>query len=224
MKETPNIARIAALIGDPSRANMVSALMAGKALTARELATEAGILAQTATSHLQQLEAGGIVTRLRSGRHHYFSIASAEAAYLLESLEVSAAQIDQLRNRTGPRDAQMREARVCYDHFAGRHAVALFRHLGQRGDVAQTDNGFQVTPQGQAFLLSRGIEISERNLHCRACMDWSERQYHLAGKAGSAVLEFILAQGWAKRVTQSRSLVVTDQSMAKFYAHFGITP
>jgi hypothetical protein len=49
MKHGPDIAQIAALIGDPARANILTALMAGQALTATELANEAGITAQTAS-------------------------------------------------------------------------------------------------------------------------------------------------------------------------------
>jgi hypothetical protein len=50
MKEGPDISIIAALIGNPASANMLMALMAGPALTATELAQEAGLMLSTAIS------------------------------------------------------------------------------------------------------------------------------------------------------------------------------
>ncbi|MGC1486569.1 MAG: winged helix-turn-helix domain-containing protein, partial [Albidovulum sp.] len=57
MTEGPDIAHVAALIGDPGRANILVALMRGQALTASELAGEAGVGLPTASVHLARLEA-----------------------------------------------------------------------------------------------------------------------------------------------------------------------
>ncbi|MGR3586478.1 MAG: ArsR/SmtB family transcription factor, partial [Pseudooceanicola nanhaiensis] len=104
MKEGPDISRVAALIGDPARANILTALMSGKALTAAELAEEAGVTPQTASSHIARLAAGGLVTTRRQGRHKYVALASDEVGTVLESLIGLAARSGHLRTRTGPRD------------------------------------------------------------------------------------------------------------------------
>ena len=72
----PIIAEIAALVGDPARATMVSALLDGRALTASELAFAARITPQTASTHLAKLTEAGVLSVVRSGRHRYFRLAS----------------------------------------------------------------------------------------------------------------------------------------------------
>ncbi|MEL6219421.1 MAG: winged helix-turn-helix domain-containing protein, partial [Pseudomonadota bacterium] len=133
MKEGPDIARIAALIGDPARANMLTALMSGKALTVSELAEEAGVTIQTASSHLSKLDEGGLLRPRKQGRHKYFQLADAEVAHVLEALMGLATRQGAKRVRTGPRDAQMQQARVCYNHLAGRMGVQMYRSLLARG-------------------------------------------------------------------------------------------
>ncbi|MFO1165925.1 MAG: winged helix-turn-helix domain-containing protein [Paracoccus sp. (in: a-proteobacteria)] len=133
MKDGPDIARVAALIGDPARANMLTALMGGRALTASELAQEAGVTAQTASSHLARLAEGGLIRQRKQGRHRYHQLASAEVAALLESLMGLAAGAGHLRRRPGPRDPAMRRARVCYDHLAGEMGTTMFESMLARG-------------------------------------------------------------------------------------------
>ena len=131
MKEGPDISRIAALIGDPARANMLTALMSGKALTATELSQEAGITRQTASTHLAKLDEGGLLMPRKQGRHKYFSLASDDVAHVLEVLMGLAAESGHLRTRTGPRDEELRKARVCYNHLAGHMGILMydgFRH------------------------------------------------------------------------------------------------
>jgi len=129
MDGTPNIAKIGALLGDNTRARMLSTLMHGKALTASELAREAGVTAQTATSHLAKMEAGGLLLLRKQGRHKYFALANDDVAALLETLMGLSAGIEPLRTTTGPRDAAMRNARVCYNHLAGNKGIQLHDSL-----------------------------------------------------------------------------------------------
>ncbi|MEO1607673.1 MAG: winged helix-turn-helix domain-containing protein, partial [Pseudomonadota bacterium] len=133
MREGPDIAHIAALIGDPARANMLTALMSGKALTATELAREAGVTPQTASTHLTKLEQGGLLTLQRQGRHRYFSLATDDVAHVLEALMGIAAGAGYLRSRTGPKDQALRKARVCYNHLAGEMGTDLYDGLFERG-------------------------------------------------------------------------------------------
>jgi len=132
MDGTPNIARIGVLVGDNTRASILSALMHGKALTASELAHEAGVTAQTASLHLAKLEAGGLLSRRKQGRHRYFTLASAEVAKLLESMMGFVAANSPLRTITGPRDAALRDTRVCYNHLAGHARARIFYRLWHR--------------------------------------------------------------------------------------------
>src|ERR1700749_3190422 len=129
MKDGPDIAMIAALVGDPGRANMLTALMAGQALTAGELAPKAGVTAQTASSHLAKLEAGGLLVSRKQGRHNYYALSGPDVAALIEALMGLAARTGHPRVRTGPREPGLRQARVCYDHLAGDFGVALLDSL-----------------------------------------------------------------------------------------------
>ena len=150
MKEGPDIAQIGALIGDPARANMLTALMGGQALTATELAGAAGITLSTASSHLAKLEAGGLVGQRKQGRHRYFTLADDEVGLLLEGLMGFAAHRGYLRARPGPKDPALRKARVCYNHLAGDFGVRMLDRLVADGHVAvdgaRDDHGLHSTP------------------------------------------------------------------------------
>ncbi|MCY4333063.1 MAG: winged helix-turn-helix domain-containing protein [Litoreibacter sp.] len=224
MKDGPDIARIAALIGDPGRANMLAAMMSGKALTARELAGEAGVSSQTASGHLQNLESGGLITRERQGRHHYFRLADADVAGLLETLMGLAAKKGQLRTRTGPRDAELRHARVCYNHLAGDMGVALFDTLLAQGVLKAEGDELHLTELGEAQMRALGISIDQKSRApmCRECLDWSERRSHLAGRLGRGILDHIYAQGWASRVPDTRIVRFSKTGEASFKAAFGL--
>src|SRR5215467_2133966 len=179
MKAGPSIAPIAALAGDPARANMLAALMSGKALTASELANEAGVTAQTASSHLAKLEDGGLIGAVKQGRHRYFRLADPDVADMLEKMMGVAARAGHLRTRPGPSDPAIRKARVCYDHLAGEMGVALFDSLVQRRLVA---GGERLTRRGREFAGSFGLELDdlsrERRTLCRTFLDWSMRRNH----------------------------------------------
>ncbi|TYC52313.1 winged helix-turn-helix transcriptional regulator [Rhodobacterales bacterium] len=210
MKDGPDIARIGSLIGDPARANMLSALMSGKALTATELAKEAGITGQTASSHLKKLMEGGLLTQAQQGRHRYFTLAGAEVGATLEAVMGLAARKGHLRSRTGPKDPEMRAARICYDHLAGDMAVRIFDSLQKRGflTVSKDPGGLALSADGAEFVTGIGIDLEAltkaRRPLCRACLDWSERRNHLAGGLGAALFERFRQNGWLSRETDSR--------------------
>ncbi|MCI3131736.1 ArsR/SmtB family transcription factor [Phenylobacterium aquaticum] len=225
MKLGADIARTAALLGDPARANMLAALMGGVALTAGELAQEGGITAQTASVHLARLVDGGLVTVRRQGRHAYFALSGPEVAELLEDLMSLAARTDQPRPRPGPRDPGLRRARVCYDHLAGELGVALLDSLTGRGLIQDHDGALVLTPDGAAAMRAFGVEpvTTGRRPLCRACLDWSERRSHLAGSLGAGVLNRIYALGWARRVEGSRVVAFSAPGLAAFERAFPIT-
>jgi len=208
MKLGPDITIVASLVGDPARANMLQALMSGQALTATELAQEAGVTPQTASSHLAKLEAGGLIAPQKQGRHRYFRLKDSEVAAALESLAGLADHAGHRRVRTGPKDPQMRQARVCYDHLAGDFGVRLFDHMTQRKMLEFADAELTLTSRGKHFAqtsASTSMRSAARGARCgKACLDWSVRRNHLAGSLGAAILERIFVLKWARRERASR--------------------
>jgi len=225
MKEGPDIARIGALIGEPARANMLTALMSGKALTATELAGEAGVTLQTASTHLSKLENGGLLRPRKQGRHKYFSLASDDVAQVLEALMGLAARSGHLRSRTGPKDPALRKARVCYNHLAGDMGIQLFDSLVQRRYLSMGD-ALDLSDEGRAFVGDLGIDLGELALRkaplCRECLDWSERRSHLAGSLGRALLSCFEDKGWARRQPGTRVVRFSPQGVAAFAEAFPV--
>lgn len=225
MREGPDIASLAALLGDPARAAMLTALMGGQALTAGELAAEAGIAPQTASAHLTKLADAGLVRREVQGRHRYARLAGPEVAEALEGLMGLAARTGRLRTRPGPRDQAMRRARVCYDHLAGSLGVRLHDALVEGGALVAAPEGLALTPEGHAWLVFQGVDVgtlkARRRPLCRSCLDWSERRHHLAGSVGAALLDLVLARGWATREPHSRAVLFKAPGLASFEALLG---
>jgi DNA-binding transcriptional ArsR family regulator len=226
MPEGPDIARIGALIGDPTRLNILCALMGGQALTAGELAREAGVTPQTASSHLAMLSEGALIRPRRQGRCVYYALAGHEVADVIEALDGLAVAAGLKRTRPGPRDAAMRRARVCYDHLAGELGVAMLDGLTSAGAIENRDGALSLTGAGDGFLKRLGIEpaalrTSRRPL-CRACLDWSERRSHLSGALGKALLDRIYALGWARRLEGGRVVAFTAPGLAAFEQTFGV--
>ncbi len=222
MKEGPNISQIAMLIGDPGRANMLAALMSGKALTATELASEAGITKQTASSHIAKLRDGGLVEIEAQGRHRYVRLADDEVAATLEALMGLAASKGQLRTRTGPKDPELRKARVCYNHLAGEEGVRLYEGLIRNGYLQLGEQGVDLTEGGEALIERLGIQIkgAAKTPMCRECLDWSQRRSHLAGRLGRSILDHLYAKGWAMRVPDTRIVRFTALGGAAFVKAF----
>src|ERR1700750_2549216 len=155
MKAGPDIAMIASLVGDPARSNMLTALMTGRALTAGELAQEAGVTPQTASSHLAKLEAGGLVEQEKQGRHRYYRLSDPDVAAVLEGLEGLAARAGHMRVRTGPKDPALRHARVCYDHLAGDLGVQMLDAMTRRQFVRRNKNEISLTTAGERFVAAK---------------------------------------------------------------------
>lgn len=222
MKEGPVIATVAALLGDPARANMLTALMDGRALTVSELAQAGGVTIQTASGHLSKLEAAKLLAAEKQGRHRYFRLSGPDVAQVLEGLMGLAQRTGAVRVRTGPKDAALRSARVCYDHLAGERGVALLDRLTRRGLLADA-GGPVLTEAGRFFFREYGIDVAAlergRRPVCRACLDWSERRSHLAGALGAAILSSVVERGWAGR--DGRVLTFTPDGLEKFEAAFG---
>ncbi len=234
MVNTNRIAEIGALVGEPARAAILGALMDGRSLTATELAGVAGITPQTASSHLARLTAARLLAVERQGRHRYHRLASPAVARMLEGImQIASGEAAEAGRRlvVGPRDAALRRARTCYDHFAGRLGVAIAEGLVAQGVVELGEEAGLVTEPGLERLRRIGIDLASaagtrprasRPL-CRPCLDWSERRCHLAGRLGAAISAHYLEQGFVRRVPDSRALDITPRGRKALRDMFGIT-
>lgn len=205
------LAAIAALIGDASRAAVLTALMADRALSATELAAVAAVAKPTISSHLDKLLVAGLVTVERQGRHKYFRLAGSEVGAALESLLGLAFRGDSPRRRGVPADPALRKARQCYDHLAGDLGVRIHEHLLDTGALEPDgDSGLSLTASGTRLFSRLGVDLAtlggRRRPLCRSCLDWTERRHHLAGAVGAALLAEVLARRWARRDRESRAL------------------
>jgi DNA-binding transcriptional ArsR family regulator len=220
-----NLAEVAALVGDPARANMLAALMDGRALTASELAFLARVTPQTASAHLAKLAESHLLSVAKQGRHRYFRLASPLVGRMLEGIMAVAAIEAPRRHRpASPKDAALRRARTCYDHLAGRVGVALADALTAEGHVVLGDDGGTVTDSGTAFLQGIGIDLHSgrprQRCFCRPCLDWSERRPHLAGALGAALAATAFERGWIERLRDTRAVAVTglgEDAMSRLF-------
>jgi DNA-binding transcriptional ArsR family regulator len=226
MNVEPDLATIAALIGDPTRAAILSALMDGQALPASDLAYRAQITPQTTSAHLAKLVEGGLLSMTTSGRHRYYRLKNADVARALEALAV----ISPLPNARSPRQtAALRDihfARTCYDHLAGRLGVAITQALQDKGYLVLVEEDFDVTPQGREWLAAWNIDEQQlrrgRRVFACACLDWSERRYHVAGALGAAIASKLFEAKWAVRVPGNRAVRLTTDGRKRLKHDLGL--
>jgi DNA-binding transcriptional ArsR family regulator len=228
MRDGPHISGIAALVGEPARAEMLTALLADRALTATELATVAGVSKATGSAHLAKLLDAGLLAVQSQGRHRYFRLADRDVAQLLESLMGVAFRTGAVRLKSSPREPALRHARVCYDHLAGALGVQAFESLMAQRAFRADAAGLHLTPRGSDWFTRFGIDVqavaSQRRMMCKACLDWSERRHHLAGAWGAALLQRLFALGWARRVKDTRIVQFTPPGEREFQAVFAPLP
>jgi DNA-binding transcriptional ArsR family regulator len=224
-------AQVAALAGDPARAAMLNEMMDGRALTASELARVAGVTPQTASGHLAQMTAVGLLAVEKQGRHRYHKLASAAVAHMLEGIMQVASDLEPKGRRlsVGPRDAALRAARTCYDHIAGHLGVAIADAMTVRQFVELETDGGLVTDAGAEFLASVGIDVgalaprrsrTAGRVLCRPCLDWSERRPHLAGALGAAIRAHSFDSGWVRPIAGTRALAITPKGRQVFCEQF----
>jgi DNA-binding transcriptional ArsR family regulator len=226
----PRLARVAALVADPSRARMLAFLLSGEYASAGELARTASVSAATASAHLVKLVDAGLLACEPRGRHRYFCIADADVAHALEALAMVAERSSHDRTWSAPARLRLRDARCCYGHLAGRRGVALLEHLLAHGWLVQAPDGYALTDAGvaglkrldfdaAAFASPPGASATQRIAY--PCLDWSERRDHLAGKLASGLLTHFIERGWLRRIGSERALELTppgQQALAPLLA------
>jgi DNA-binding transcriptional ArsR family regulator len=213
MKNIPDISHIAGIIGEPSRGTMLTELMGGS-LTATELAARADVSASTASEHLAKLLAAGLVVFEPQGRQRVYRLAGPEVARVLESLAALSPVVSS-HDGVGYGLVDLRYARSCYDHLAGKVGVAVTEALVANGVLGESlsSEEFQVTPQGERWFAALEIDVEQarrkRRAFARRCIDWSERRPHLAGSLGAALLDRLFEMQWLERVEGERIVVLT---------------
>jgi DNA-binding transcriptional ArsR family regulator len=227
MVAAANMVEVAALVGDTARATMLAALMGGQALTSSELAALAHISRPTASGHLAKLTGARLLSVTSKRRNRYYRIASPLVARMLESIKAVAAL--EVPPRHQPRSAEgdaLRFARTCYDHLAGRLGVALADALVARRYVVLNEEGGELTKAGARFLTQFGAELNskskDRRIFCRACLDWSERRYHVAGLVGAEIQRRCLELGWLARQRDTRAVHLTPAGRRGLRETFGV--
>ena len=221
------MAEVAALVGDPARANILAALMGGQALTAGELVQAAGVSPQTTSGHLGKLTDGRLIACIKQGRHRYYRIATPRVAEMLEGIMAVIADSPPRHRPASKLDDAMRNARTCYDHFAGKLGVGITDALCVRGHLVLTDEGGEITDNGVTFLQEFGVDLtaarSRRRIFCRPCLDWTERRPHLGGTVGAVLAQRCFDLRWLQRMRDSRALIITPAGRRGLSDTFGLS-
>ncbi len=227
MNAYPNIIKITSLIGDPTRATMLDALLNGQSLPAGQLAYIAGVTPQTASSHLAKLVEGNLITVDHQGRHRYYRLASAEVAQVMEIISTMAPPVPVRSLRESEELKKVRHARTCYDHLAGRLGVSLTEALLTNGFITvESDTDYGVSEKGKQRFRDFGIDLSTmkpgRRVFAKRCLDWSERYHHLGGFLGATITSHLFERGWIKRIERTRAVTMTTDGRNGFNQYFGL--
>ncbi|UQA96051.1 ArsR/SmtB family transcription factor [Streptomyces halobius] len=225
--ETPDLAALAALLADRTRAAICIALLDGGSWTAGELAEYAGVAPSTTTEHLNLLVAGGLLAEERQGRRRYVRLAGPDTAEALENLaglapyrQVPVRSLAEANHRRA-----LHHARTCYDHIAGALGVAIAETMTERGLLVR-DYGLTLTRAGASWLAALGIPdpgpSAAHRAHVRTCLDWTVRRQHLSGAVGAAVYRHALGQRWIVKAPSTRILTLTEGGRAAFRRHLGL--
>lgn len=221
-----DIAAVATLLADPTRARFLAALGDGRALPAGELARRARVAPATASAHLAKLVAAGFLAVERQGRHRYFRLANPALATALEALAVLAPPARARGLSESLIAADICAARSCYDHLAGQLGVAMTAALVAHGTLAVVADGYAVTLAGECWFADFGVDLGvvqrQHRRFAPHCLDWSERHHHLAGALGAALATRCFARGWLARATSSRAVRVTEAGQVGFQEWFDI--
>ncbi|MET4559544.1 ArsR/SmtB family transcription factor [Lysinibacillus parviboronicapiens] len=226
MSINPNMAEVASLLSEASRATILASLMDGRFHTASELAFMAAIKPQTASFHLAKLVEGNLVKVEKQGRHRYFQLANVEIAQFLEAFLTISPPPEVRSLKQSSQIKLLQDARTCYDHLAGKLGVQLTESMVSSGYLKKEEQQYTITPTGQLFFTEFGIDLTaltrKRRSFSHACLDWSERRHHLAGALGQGLLTRFFDLAWITRVPSIRAIKVTEKGRQGFKQIFHI--
>lgn len=215
---------IASLIGDPTRASIMWTLLDGKALTATELAVLADTSAQNISMHLVKLVQGDLLAVESQGRHRYYKFSRKEIAYAIEAmvnLIPHATALEKIGTESTP---AIKYCRTCYDHLAGRVGVSITNSLIKQKIIIDSGDDFDLSKKGERYFAGLGIDADRlktaRRSFLRPCLDWSERQHHIAGALAASLLDKMLFNDWIRKTKNSRVIIITAKGEKEFYNHF----
>jgi DNA-binding transcriptional ArsR family regulator len=221
-----DLASIGRMLGDEHRTRVLRALMGGEELPAGELAARAGASSSLTSAHLSKLLQAGLVSATKHGRQRRYTLANPQIAHAIEALLAIAPPRTAQGLRESNRGEAIRRARTCYDHLAGRLGVALTDALEQQHAIAPHASGWELTPQGEDTLAELGLDLpslrNQRRAFIRPCLDWTERQMHLAGALGAAISNRFFELHWIRRQPGSRALRLTPEGETQLLAKFAI--
>jgi DNA-binding transcriptional ArsR family regulator len=224
-----SVSRIAAAIGEPARVRILYSLLDGHARTSTELAVVADVTPSTTSVHLNRLKSAQLVKMLTQGKHRYYSLHGPDVAAALEALSIIAGGSRAKFTPNTPHHLVL--ARTCYDHMAGKLGVMLhssFKAMGWVKISSRKDNSCELSIEGQKGFGSLGIDLNEtraaRRRFAYECLDWSERQPHLAGALGAALLNIARKRKWVVEDLDSRALSVTSLGRREMLKRFNFEP
>ncbi|RSL30615.1 ArsR family transcriptional regulator [Salibacterium salarium] len=218
MEFNPTVSKVAELLSDPSRSKILIGLMDGCDHSASELALIAKIKPQTASFHLNKIVDSGVIKVEKQGRHRFYSLKSSECAAILESfLSISPTpEIKSLNQESSKKTIKF--ARTCYDHLAGELGVKITNYLLKNEILVEADeSNFTVSHAGNTFFKEFGVNLrdqeNKRRAFARKCLDWTEREHHLAGALGNAMITRMFELQWLQRKEHTRSLELTPKGI-----------
>lgn len=217
--------KIAALIGDPTRAAIMWTLLDGKAFTATELSIAVNTSPQNISMHLAKLLEAELLCVEKQGRHKYYRFSTKEVAYVIESM-ASLIPPSPSQKKNAEKHSPIKHCRTCYDHLAGKIGVAVAESLLEQKIILDAENKFEITPEGVKWFSDFGINLEElkkqRRLFLKPCLDWSERKNHIAGSLGASLLDIMIADDWLRRTKDSRAIQITGKGEKELLKHFKI--
>jgi len=206
---------------------MLLSLLDGRIRPAGELAHLARVTPATASEHLAKLVAGGLVAVEPHGRFRYYRLASSRLAEAMEALAAIAPPQPVAGVRQRQHTTPILRARLCYDHLAGTLGVQITEALVAEGALIREDRAFVLSDSGPGAFADLGIDVAalgrQRRSLGRACLDWSERRYHLAGPLGIALASRLFELNWIERSSAPRVLRLTNAGRRAIKTRFGVT-
>lgn len=198
------------LLNDQTRIAILEILMDGRFHTVSELAKYCKVKTNTASFHMTKLLEIAWLETHKQGRYRYYRLVDEQLAGLLEQLLILAPVKKHTTLMKSLEMERLIEARTCYNHLAGKLGVALLKYLCEQQLISRQKGHLIVTEKGLLFFRNWGIEVEKlQDPLCKDCLDWTERDFHLAGKLGNAIYQTFRDNGWIESHPTDRSVTLS---------------